>query len=500
MIPTDRRPAAEPVAVSLLAGAAGLGGSFAVAGYTPAFVAGPIAGALARAMPGAVVTFGIVVLGDLGKQLNLVLAIGLGVGLLGAAAYAGRVVGRRADSDALGHAAGFALAGLLAYAVTGAVLASLVAGLATGTVAALASAGGSLVPVSRPSPARRRVLAGAAGALGFVLGGYLLGSAGRDADGDTPAAQPVFDVPPPVRADIEANLAEAAGTSLAVEGLEPLVSDDFYRVDVNATPPVVHADDWELRVTGAVDREVSYSYADVTGREPENRFVTLRCVGESLNGRKMDNALWTGIPIMDLIEPAGVRPGCCVMLRAADNFFEEFPLEALRDGFLAYGMNGELLPRPHGFPARALIPGHWGEINVKWLTEIEILEEEQDGYWERRGWHGTGPVNTVAKLHVENRLDDGRMEVGGHAYAGTRGIERVEVSTDGGSSWVEATLSAPLPGDDVWRQWVHRYDPPDRLHDVVVRAVDGTGALQPEEHASAFPSGPSGWVRRRVRP
>jgi len=162
-------------------------------------------------------------------------------------------------------------------------------------------------------------------------------------------------------------------------------------------------------------------------------------------------------------------------------------------------MNGDQLPRGHGFPARALIPGHWGEINVKWITEIEILEEEVEGYWEERGWHGTGPVNTVAKLHAVNHLDDGRIEVAGHAYAGNRGIERVEVSTDGGDTWSEATLSEELPGDDVWRQWAYRYERED-AHEVVVRAVDGTGTLQAEERSDAFPSGPTGWVSEEVEP
>jgi DMSO/TMAO reductase YedYZ molybdopterin-dependent catalytic subunit len=175
-------------------------------------------------------------------------------------------------------------------------------------------------------------------------------------------------------------------------------------------------------------------------------------------------------------------------------------------------MNGRPLPRGHGHPVRALIPGHWGEINVKWLTEIEVLEEEADGYWERRGWHGTGPVNTVAKLHSVSKTDGG-VRVGGHAYAGTRGIDRVEVSTDGGDTWNEARLSEPLPGavdaatgeslretaEDAWRMWEYTYDAAG-AHEVVVRAVDGTGTLQTEEEQSAFPRGATGWVSQRVDP
>jgi len=160
-------------------------------------------------------------------------------------------------------------------------------------------------------------------------------------------------------------------------------------------------------------------------------------------------------------------------------------------------MNGEPLPRKHGAPVRALIPGHWGEINVKWLTEIEVLDEPAEGYWEERGWHGTGPVNAVAKLHAVDR-EDGRIEVAGHAYAGTRGVSAVEVSTDGGDTWNEATLSERLPGDDVWRQWAYEYESPGTAHEVVVRAREADGTLQSSEETDAFPSGPSGWVSREL--
>ncbi len=134
------------------------------------------------------------------------------------------------------------------------------------------------------------------------------------------------------------------------------------------------------------------------------------------------------------------------------------------------------------------------------MTEIEILDKKADGYWEKRGWHGTGPVNTVAKLHAINKLDGGRIQLGGHAYAGTRGIDRVEVSVDDGDTWTDATLSEPLPGDDVWRQWVYEYDAPAETHTAVVRATDGEGVLQPDEQSNSFPSGPTGWVSKRINP
>ena len=490
----ERRQLGIRLLLGLLAGVAGVAGSFAVAGFTPSFVAGPIASFLARNLPAEVITFAIVVLGDLGELLNIGTALGLATLLLAGTALAGVTVAQRVDVPLAGPLAAVGMSATATFVVTRASFPSIAAGLAVGAVLATAELLAGTKQVPAVSAERRRVLGGVGSTLALVTGGYLLGDrAGPDEtpDVDTERDESVVSA-------IEASLAEAAEKSLGVDGLEPLVSEAFYEVDINATDPVVDADAWTLTVTGAVEEEVTYTYEEIRDRESENRFATLRCVGESLNGEKIDNALWTGVPITDLVEPAAPADECCVMLRGADGFYEEFPLPALEDGFLAYDMNGDVLPRGHGYPARALIPGHWGEINIKWLTEIEVLEEEQDGYWEERGWHGTGPVETVAKLHAVNDLDDGRTQVAGHAYAGTRGIQRVEVSTDGGETWTDAALSDPLPGEDVWRQWQYRYDPPAGEHEVVVRATDGTGDRQPRAESEAFPSGPTGWVSRTI--
>ncbi|UPV74913.1 molybdopterin-dependent oxidoreductase [Halorussus limi] len=489
-------------AAAVAAGVAAVAGSYAAVGRTPAFVAAPISEVVVASTPDAVVAWSIQTLGDLGSQLGFLLALALTVALFAATVAAGSLLADRFAVPALAVAPVACVA--VALALTGSAASTLAAGAGAGLTVALASVGGgertdSDVSGAATSSARRRVLRAVAGA--FAVGGVgaVLGS---DEGGDVP------DPDGEVSADVGSLLDEAAEKSLDVDGIEPLVSEQFYQVDINNVDPTPKREDWTLSVTGAVEEEAEFDYDDVTAMTDsvEHRFVTLRCVGEGLNGKKMDTALWTGVPVMDLLDEAGIDAGgnCCVMLRAADDYFEEFPLSALRDGFLAFEMNGDPLPRAHGHPVRALIPGHWGEINVKWLTEIEVLEEEAKGYWEKRGWHGTGPVNTVAKLHAVNRLGDSsggttEMQVGGHAYAGTRGIERVEVSTDGGDSWTDAELSDPLPAEDAWRQWQYTYEA-TAPHEVVVRATDGEGTLQPKEDAEPFPSGATGWVSKRVEP
>ncbi|WP_313692524.1 molybdopterin-dependent oxidoreductase [Halorarum halobium] len=500
--------------VALSAGVAGLVASYAAVGITPAFVGAPIANEVVRLTPGTVVTVAITTLGSLGSQLAFagglataafLLALVAGLGL-----WLGGRVGHRAGPPAV---AGLGVA-LFGFALVDSPRSAAAAGVGAAVVVAApavltAVRGGQRDGDDRsadgtPNAARRSVLASVAAALGVGLlgaGGRSVASTlGVSTSAETDSMDSADGSASSSSDEVAALLAEAEEKSLDVAGLEPLVSDSFYTVDVANVDPDLSREDWSLRVHGAVGSETEFTFADVDAMEHEHRFVSLRCVGEGLNGNKLDNALWTGVSLADLVEQADPE-GEYVMLRAEDGFFEEFPIAALREGgFLAVGMNGGPLPRGHGAPARALIPGHWGEINVKWLTEVEVLDGEAEGYWEKRGWHGTGPVNTVAKLWVRNRLADGRVELAGAAYAGTRGIDRVEVSTDGGGTWTEADLSEPLPGEDVWRQWAHRYDPPDGSHEAVVRAVEADGTVQPREESRAFPSGPSGWVSATVDP
>jgi len=489
-----------------VAGGLAVASSFAAVGPTPAYVVAPVGDLVVALTPDQVVTLSILWLGSLGSLLGFglahVIAIGLFGGIAAGAAWAGDrfAAGPRAEGVAVlgGGAAGL----LLGLVLGGSLLSGGAAGLGL-AVGQWATRHLVAVPTAVPSQQRRRVLGALAAVAGF--GGLAFWS-GREAGGtNSRIAESVFgtETEPGLvdREPVKDQLASARADSFDVEGLSGLVSDieHFYEVDINSIDPRVDADSWSVQVTGAVDRPMEFRYRDLLSFDIEHRFVTLRCVGDSLNGHQLDTALWTGVPVSALLDAAGPR-GEYVMLRAADRYFEEFPVSALEDGFLAFGMNGEVLPRGHGYPVRALIPGHWGEINVKWLTEIEILDQEMKGYWEQRGWHGTGPVNTVAKLWAESRQPDGRIVLAGPAYAGTRGIDRVEVSADGGENWTDAELGPELPGTDVWRQWRHVLDPIQEPVDVVVRATDGTGSVQPEEDAQPYPSGATGWVRKRIDP
>ncbi len=478
------------VGVAFAAGLAGVAGSYLLTGRRPAFVVTPFDALVVAYTPDAIVGWAITTLGDVGHQLAFLMAILLAGAVLGVTALPA-LIALHQDQDLLALILGAVLPGLTALAVTGAPASGIGAGFGAGLVLV----GTWLGPgrdVTVDHSARRSVLGAVAAAVGIGTLSVLVRGTGSE-----PTSSGV-DIPEDARPAVTDALTQAREQSLDVEGLEPLVSTDFYEVDINNINPEVEREGWTLSVTGAVDTEREYTFADLQAMGREDRFVTLRCVGDYLNGRKMDNALWTGVPADAILEQVSPQ-GEFVMLRAADNYYNEFPIEALWPGMLAYEMNGRPLPRRHGAPVRALVPGHWGEINVKWLTEIEVLDRPAEGYWEQRGWNGTGPVETVAKLWQTNHLDGGVVEVAGHAYAGTRGIDTVEVSADGGQTWTEAELSEPLPGDDVWRQWRHRYQASEQ-HEVVVRAIDGTGAVQIPEKEGPRPNGATGWVSERIRP
>jgi DMSO/TMAO reductase YedYZ molybdopterin-dependent catalytic subunit len=532
----ERARGAAALLVALAAGLAGVLSSYLAAGLTPSFVVSPVSAALVRVLPDPVVRFAITTLTGLGRSVgidhlgataNLLLAAGLVTALLGGAAAVGvAVAGRAIDGTGRRPGAGVVLGGALVATVglvlTNAPVPSLAAGAGAGAVLAVAAAGGlgwssartgagaGTGTVTAGPAGRRRVLGGLAALFG---GGVAATTALTAEEGASTAELPDLPIDGGTTAAL---LDDAAALDLGVDGLEGLVSgDDFYTVDINNADPDLDAGDWSLSVSGAVANAVDLDYADLLDREVVHRFVTLRCVSDPLNGRKMDTDLWSGVPVGSLLSEADPQ-GEYVVLRAADGYYEEFPLSAFEGGLLAHAKGGERLPRKHGYPVRTLVPGHWGEVNVKWLTGIEIHEEPITGFWEKKGWHGTGPVRTVAKLHEVSR-GDGTTTVAGHAYAGTRGVERVEVSTDGGDSWAEATLSERMPAGsdrpdadgaaDAWRQWSYEYDAPDGRHEVVVRAVDGTGTVQPEGDGEPpdgdrkpFPSGAVGWVSKSVEP
>ena len=299
-------------------------------------------------------------------------------------------------------------------------------------------------------------------------------------------------------------LTEAASSELAgTPGLTPLVipNDEFYLIDTALVKPQVDPGGWSMTIRGMVDREVTLTYEELLDRSTTVAPVTLSCVSNEVGGDLVGNAVWQGVPLVELLDEAGVRPGATqIASRSVDGWTCGFPTEAAYDGrtaLVAVAMNGEPLPVAHGFPARLVVSGLYGYVSAtKWLSEIELTTlEDFNGYWIPRGWSKDGPVKTQSRIDTprpgERVQADAPVAIAGVAWAPDTGIKVVEVQIDDGE-WQQADLGESL-GADAWRQWLLSWTPSAGSHTIRVRATDDSGYTQTSDRAAPAPSGATGW-------
>lgn len=279
----------------------------------------------------------------------------------------------------------------------------------------------------------------------------------------------------------------------------------FYRIDTALSFPTVDLDSWSITVSGLVRTDVRLSYRDLCELDQVERTITMCCVSNEVGGPYIGNAVWQGVLLSDVLNLAGVRPEAeQVYSTSLDGWTSGFPVEVAldgRDALIALGMNGEVLPVRHGFPARLIVPGLYGYVSAtKWLASIELNRwSEARGYWIPRGWSRLGPVKTQSRIDVPRRfetLDPGPTRIAGVAWAQTTGIDKVEVRVDS-ESWREAQLSSDVT-DDAWRMWTLDWNATPGSHTIQVRATDKRGRTQTDVVAPVAPDGATGWHTRRV--
>ncbi len=300
-------------------------------------------------------------------------------------------------------------------------------------------------------------------------------------------------------------IVNAPGAGLA--GPSPAITPvgDFYVVSKNFSDPVVNGDTWKLAIDGLVDKPVSLTLADLRALPSTTEIVTLECISNDVGGPQISTGSFTGVKLSDLIAQASPQAaGSWAAFHSVDGYTESLPMSVIngQDSILvAYALNGAPLPTGHGYPARVLVPGHYGMKGPKWLQSIELVDKETGGYWEQQGWDHNAVVKTTSRIDVPAdgaiyRI--GALQIAGVAFAGTRGISKVEYSTDGGHSWNQATLAAPLSPLS-WVLWTAPWSPASEgAYTIVVRATDGSGSLQSSSNAPSFPSGSSGYHTVRV--
>jgi DMSO/TMAO reductase YedYZ molybdopterin-dependent catalytic subunit len=364
----------------------------------------------------------------------------------------------------------------------------------TGTADPSSESGMGATPTTSSAPSRRGVLI-ASGTL--ALAATVLGGAGRvignirSRFGDIvfpSAAEPAGTFPQ----GLEAQFPEI--TPLRVP------NKDFYRVDTRLDTPIVDIDSWTLTIDGDVEQEMTFTFEDIMAMPLIERDITLTCVSNSVGGPFVGGTRWLGVRLTDLLDMAGVGDKADQLFsRDFDGMTISTPLDLVRDGrdaMLAIAMNGEPLPREHGFPARLVIPGLYGFISAtKWVTQLTLTTyAEKSAYWTQREWATDAPIKISSRIDTPKPLQElrkGENIVGGIAWAQqSGGVAKVQVQIDGGA-WQDAELG-PDVGSDYWRQWFYRWEATSGRHNVSSRVIDGNGNTQSDVRALPFPEGSSG--------
>ncbi len=277
-------------------------------------------------------------------------------------------------------------------------------------------------------------------------------------------------------------------------------NSEHYVVTQNAIDPAVDITVWRLEINGLVRQSGVYTYDELISLPSTSRAVTLECISNSISvaSRLMSTAVWQGVPLKTLLERhGGALPGArYIAFYGVDGYSTSLPLDEVLavDPFVAWRMNGVELPARHGFPLRVLIPGRYGEENPKWLTRIELTASFVGGIYTDQGWYN-GPIYTMSRIdRPTGHVPFGQsINVGGIAFAGPRGIQKVEVSTDKGLTWNTTTLQPPL-SPDAWTFWSWQWTPPlPGTYTLYSRATDGTGAVQTSQVRGAVPHASTGY-------
>jgi DMSO/TMAO reductase YedYZ molybdopterin-dependent catalytic subunit len=267
---------------------------------------------------------------------------------------------------------------------------------------------------------------------------------------------------------------------------------------------------WTVSISGAVARPRTLAVDELAGLPDREEVVTLECAGNLVGWGGVSNARWTGVSLASLLNRAGVGSDATeVILVGADGgpereaggieidaYARSIPLSKAMDSatLVAFKMNGEALPRVHGGPLRAVIPGWYGMDSVKWLKAIVVAREPFAGFYQARRYYEARRVggrveraplgairlkSQMARPVNGESIGRGPAKIFGAAWCGDAEIAKVELSFDGGRTWTDAKLGrerAPF----AWRIWSYEWTPPAAgAYDIIARASDARGRVQP---------------------
>jgi len=315
--------------------------------------------------------------------------------------------------------------------------------------------------------------------------------------------------PSPANSTAGANLSPEISSLYASE-VTP--NDRFYKIDTSIVTPVIDSSMWRLMVKGLVENPLTLTYDELKSMSAIEQYATLECVSNEVGGDLISTAFWKGVLLKDVLEKARIKPEATyIVFRCHDGYDVGIPLERGLEGtFLAYEMNGVALPADHGFPLRAIVPGIYGMMNAKWITAIELVDRVYEGFWQRKGWSNKAehkihssiviPGNALSRRFAGLKPSSttvmlgNKVPIAGIAFAGDKGVSKVELSMDGGIGWEAAKIKKPFSSSNTWVLWVAEWVPQSEgRYSISVRATDGLGNVQPVGFQKPFPDGSSGY-------
>lgn len=282
-------------------------------------------------------------------------------------------------------------------------------------------------------------------------------------------------------------------------------NEEFYVVYYDEVPAVDGAL-WRLAIDGLVSAPAELELTDIEALGLRDKEHTLQCIGASPRNLAIGNAIWSGLPLGELLDRYGIvvaDNARFLHLRSADAYLNQLDRADLDDGriWLVTRMNGVPLPAEHGFPARLLVSGRYGFKNPKWLERMTFAEEPIVGTWQELGYPDDASNRPAGFVHAPGFADElanAPFTIVGSANCGNIPITSVELSADEGATWRPAEIVVrDVP--DVWTLWRFPFSPPaagDYIFLVRVRAADGRESLpeNPEDNG-----GWQGYGRLSVR-
>ena len=214
-------------------------------------------------------------------------------------------------------------------------------------------------------------------------------------------------------------------------------------------------------------------------------------MSNEVGGPLVSTARFVGVDLRDLLLEAGVQRGADQLLSTSvDGWTAGTPtavvLEPDRGALLAVGMNGEALPREHGFPVRMVVPGLYGYVSAtKWVTDLELTTfDARDAYWVQRGWAQQAPIKTQSRIDVPQRVRASPRRaaslLAGTAWAQHAGVGARARCAPTAARGRTRELAAEV-NRDTWRMWRAELDLGPGRHELQCRATDRSGATQPEQ-------------------